>query len=258
MTHDYDAEIAETLTRCAAQIGTDVPTLRRRILLAGWSIGHMPSKAERSDWPAQLDADLAARETEYQERDESTIHNILRSGPSALASVPSADLRRRIDRRLRDLIETYHPMQDGSAVILGPTRVGKSTLCVELLRQYVPELSAGLRQWMLDHGHCVQYQAPSVVWARELDLCNAVTQHPLGKGWPEAVTRALDAQLLILDDLGWGSRTDVTATLAAHRYDSGKCTITTSGYTYEELSQKYSSAIIRTQCTDGPATGRAG
>jgi DNA replication protein DnaC len=122
-----------------------------------------------------------------------------------------------------------------SALLIGPTRVGKSTAAAVLVRRALNAFTDDGSRYPAVRG---------LVWANALDLAIAERRHPLGAGEPEPVQAARNASLLVLDDLGLEPEGTIWP-LIAHRYDHRLPTITTSGLTTKGLTKHLGSAGVR-------------
>jgi DNA replication protein DnaC len=79
------------------------------------------------------------------------------------------------------------------------------------------------------------------------DIAVARQQHGLGEGEAPIVRQAMNAALLVLDDLGqeWDMGAPVVAHVVQHRYDQAQPTITTSGRSVEQLVSRYGAGVVR-------------
>lgn len=121
------------------------------------------------------------------------------------------------------LLEAVRRRPTPSALLLGPTGVGKTTAALWL--------RAGLAgPWR---------------HARELAACER--RHPLGEGEPPALSEACSAPVLYLDDLGTEDVRDVAVLqhVLERRYAAGLPTVTTTGLTRDQLTERYGAATVR-------------
>ena len=117
-----------------------------------------------------------------------------------------------------------------SALLLGPSKVGKSTTLGLALRR-------ALWRGRLPFG--------SVVWAYARALSQASRQYPLGEGVCPEIERATKAKLLILDDLGLERDPAELVDVVHARYEAERVTWTTAGLTLQELRDRYGEAFVR-------------
>ena len=83
-------------------------------------------------------------------------------------------------------------------------------------------------------------------FAKAADLGAARRCHALGEGEPEALQDAVDAELLLLDDLGQDEkRNNTMMDVLDARYDACRPTLVTSGFTVEQLGERYGQALVR-------------
>ena len=127
----------------------------------------------------------------------------------------------------------------GNVLLSGPSGCGKTSASVARARMILQKAEKG--------GTPEEFRfACGIRFASALDLSTARKQHALGHGEPPEIETALDAELLILDELGFESQADtVIPELADLRYRKGKITITTTGLRSGELVARYGEATIR-------------
>jgi DNA replication protein DnaC len=117
---------------------------------------------------------------------------------------------------------------DGDVVFVGAPGVGKTIAACALLRH-----------WPRKSG--------TPAFATAMDLARAAAEHPLGHGQAPAVTAAIRASVLVLDDLGQEGaayRGDVEYVIAA-RHNEGKSTIFTTFLDGEGIEARYGGGIGR-------------
>lgn len=178
----------------------------------------------------------------------------LRSGPIALAQKSTAELLQLVrSPKLRALAETYDPSRDGGRLVAGPTGSGKSVAGAAVLRRLAEREAAKPEdprdfQWDPD----APAPAPPLLFVRALDLPRALLESGLGKGEPELVRFAAEADFLVLDDVGWESKragaSDVVVEVVARRYDAGLPTYVTTGKRLDEFVEVYGDAVGRRIC----------
>jgi hypothetical protein len=122
-----------------------------------------------------------------------------------------------------------------SALLLGPTGVGK-TMAARWLRAGIPG-----------------------EWCHARDLAGCERRHPLGDGLPSAFERACSHPVLYLDDLGTEEARDVGVLqhVLERRYASCLATVTTTGLTRDQLTERYRAPTVR-RLTDQHAPRRDG
>lgn len=127
--------------------------------------------------------------------------------------------------------------RSGSLLFMGPSRSGKSAVAAWLYRRLVAEgVTRGGDEWLRAH---------RMWWAAASDLESADREHGLGKGPCPAVTEAIHASLLFLDDAGWDKDPRVVSEVLACRYERGLPTIVTTGRNRDQLTQHYGAAVVR-------------
>lgn len=117
---------------------------------------------------------------------------------------------------------------EGDVVLIGSPGAGKTVAACALLRH-----------WSRKTG--------MPAFATAMDLARAAAEHPLGHGQAPAVTAAIRASVLVLDDLGQEAaayRGDVEYVIAA-RHNDGKPTIVTTFLDGEGIEARYGGGISR-------------
>jgi DNA replication protein DnaC len=128
--------------------------------------------------------------------------------------------------KLRKWASTYKLGK--GALLIGPTGVGKTIACVDMIDRLIRCHEGNATPRMLSAtsiGQMVAYGQVKYDDIMELD----------------------DIPLLIIDDLGWEPEVGAPAIreVLARRYSEGLPTIITSGWTLEDLRKRYGDALIR-------------
>jgi DNA replication protein DnaC len=136
---------------------------------------------------------------------------------------------RRLDHRYGralDLAAAWDPAS--SLLLLGPVGSGKSVLAAATARRLIVRGVAGL------------------LWRSESRLLNEV-KAAFGDGKADPLKTAMNANFLLLDDLGAGASTDFDiATMEAllcHRYDQQLPVLMTSNLDFTAISEKYGERV---------------
>lgn len=108
-------------------------------------------------------------------------------------------------------------------VFAGGSGTGKTSIATAMLRARATERT----RWMA---------------ARALDACRI--QHGAGEGEAPEIRRAVNADLLLLDDLGEYSRPAVE-TVVCDRFDAGRPTWITTWLTWAQISKLYGDGVAR-------------
>jgi hypothetical protein len=129
-------------------------------------------------------------------------------------------LQRRIHGRL---MNELRKKPTPCALLMGPTGCGKTSAALWLRSGFPGE-------WL---------------GARELGACER--RHPLGDGAPPAFELACAARVLYLDDLGAEDQRDVPVLqhVLDQRYSRTLATVTTTGLTAAQLTERYGAATVR-------------
>lgn len=163
---------------------------------------------------------------------------------------PVAELRARTPAKLLGVVDGWS-WSGPNLLILGPTRVGKTSgaaLLVRLLLERAAAASAAFspavrRLW----GGCKSEfdLADLIRWQSCRDLTTTVREFPLGQGTPETIQRCQHARLLVLDDVGTTDDRGALERILNARYERRWPTITTSGLTSTELVRTLGDALVR-------------
>lgn len=121
---------------------------------------------------------------------------------------------------------------NGNMILLGDTAAGKTSLVVAMF-------DAWARQDPLAR---VGGEFTEAYW-----LAGARARHALGQGEAKIVETAMNATLLVLDDLGSeiDDKRNVVQDVIFHRHNEDLPTWITSGFTIEQLVARYGSQVIR-------------
>jgi hypothetical protein len=174
--------------------------------------------------------------------------------------VDRAELARRTPVKLLPIAEAWD-WESGNLLVLGPTRVGKTSgvaLLVRLLMQRAAgstgKFDTKTRKFWGGCSDRVEL-AELIRWQSCRDLTTALREYPLGQGAPEAIQRCQHARLLVLDDVGAGDDKATLERILNDRYERRWPTITTSGLTSRELVTTFGEALVRRM---GERAGKAG
>lgn len=124
---------------------------------------------------------------------------------------------------------------DGSVLLMGPTRKGKSTAMGYLYRRLLASAVRSGESW--DQARWMRWFS-----AEELSVCRRT--HSLGHGEPTELVEATNARLLFLDDAGWDRDPAEVSALLADRYNACRPTIISTGKTPAELSEHYGAPVV--------------
>lgn len=127
----------------------------------------------------------------------------------------------------------------GNLILTGASGCGKTSGAVARSRVILSKAEKG--------GEPEDFRfACGIRFAAAVDLATARKQWQLGHGEPPEIETAIDATLLILDELGFEPQTDTAIPeLADLRYRKNRLTITTSGLRESELIARYGEATVR-------------
>lgn len=183
------------------------------------------------------------------EPDISGLQEVRRQLPENVRFVKRLALRDRVQDRFHQLMDSWN--WDGpNLLMLGGTGAGKTSACAYLVRRMLAEalpvvtFSPGWRRFW---GGCSSTleRASLIRWQSCRELAEAMREHALGKGEPEAIIRCQNARLLVLDDVGATDSPVAYERILNVRYERGWPTITTSGLTSRELTSSLNEALVR-------------
>lgn len=124
-----------------------------------------------------------------------------------------------------------------SAMLMGPTGAGKTTLVAVLLRRafaaYVESLGEEFRE------------VRGLKWVDAPELSLSERRHGLGDGKPQSVAEACHATLLVIDDIGNEPNQGPLLEVLRFRYNNCLPTLATSGLTRKQLSEQIGGAGVR-------------
>lgn len=128
-------------------------------------------------------------------------------------------------------------MGSPNLVILAPTGAGKTRTLSAIVRRL---LRIGAR-----NGGPAWDFASGIVVSHAAELALARRNHPLGRGEAPEVTQAIEASLLVVDDLGWDRDPTTLRDILEQRYRRNRPLIAASGMTKPELTVHYGAAVLR-------------
>src|SRR5690606_37540086 len=186
----------------------------------------------------QRDAD--AREAAFRESVDAQIGEIVKHVPPSLrVSFDSREFKARVKHpQLRAVAARYAP-NCPVLTLLGPTGSGKSSTAAAIVDRLVREAAD---KSMAERSLDPFWFARRIRWAKTYSLVRARREHPLGEGEAPLVKGAIDASLLILDDLGNEPADPVIFEVLDARYDCSAPTLVTSGLRQPEIRSRYGEA----------------
>jgi DNA polymerase III delta prime subunit len=123
-----------------------------------------------------------------------------------------------------------------SALILGPSGIGKTTGLAWLVRRALAEFESS-------NGERAK-EAPGLLWTTAAEIALSDRRHPLGADRAPLLAQAILAPLLVCDDVGLEPPGVVAEVLWA-RYDAGRPVLATSGCTKKQLTAHLGAAGVR-------------
>jgi DNA replication protein DnaC len=160
----------------------------------------------------------------------------------AWASFENPDL---VARCGADVVRTaFHARSAHRVALLGPSGAGKTSLAVAMLRSVIEAATP-------ERAHLASSR-----WVTAHDLARARAKYPLGQGEAPLIADALDARVLVIDELG--SEVDpsgVVSELLFKRHDNDAPTWITSWLSPLEIGTKYGGGIARRMLEEGVVLG---
>lgn len=147
-------------------------------------------------------------------------------------------------KRLR-LFAAQYAIERGSAALLGPSGIGKTTACVALVHRLIDEEIAAeiASKGAQPPAHVL---ASGIVWTSARAIVFARRTHELGSD-PPLLARCIGASILLIDELGSEPHDrdgDLFGVIDA-RYAQSRPTVITSGLTAAEFDARYGTALLR-------------
>lgn len=177
--------------------------------------------------------------------------DVLFQVPGFVRHVPSAELLARVKVPALKAAVSAWRWGDPGILMLGHTRIGKTTAAAWLFRRLIAEgWASGGPEWEL---------VQRMRWYAAETLMRARVEHPFGMGEAPEIVQANTASLLVIDDAGWDQRdpSAVSHVLnARYEADPPRPTIVTSGQTQAALGVLYGAAVIRRLAEAGGRAAR--
>jgi hypothetical protein len=208
--------------------------------------------AERAERIRQEDADRAAehrrrREQAKQEKLVADVNSVCRQFPVwDGANVTNQAFMQKVDPRLARMIRGWLPGL-GHVWICGLTGSDKTMSLRALVYRWGDEIIAS--------GHS-DANFTGIVWAKAYRLVESIKWHRLGTGEPPEMTRAREATVLFLDDVGQEQpgQEHILFGLINDRYEQQKPTLVTCGLTIQEVGDRYGQHLYRRLCEKSVGT----
>lgn len=135
---------------------------------------------------------------------------------------------------------------DRSLVFSGPTGCGKSTLALAMLRRIATEaLELALQAKVGSPPTPLLKTLRGLVWTDGFAIAKARKQTALGIGEAPLIARALQAPVLVLDEVGFEPLSEVIFEIVDERYREGLITIMTTGQKPAAFAARYGDACWR-------------
>jgi DNA replication protein DnaC len=190
---------------------------------------------ERRWQRGDIDQDAAARERHDRAVRVTELEDARAQVPEHFRG-PRAELAQHMPEKFLRAVDGWN-WGDDNLLLLGGTRVGKTTAAAYLLRRL---LGLGVH-----HGGEALEKAKLMRWQSCRDLTYTIRESPLGHGAPDAIVRCQNARLLVLDDIGQTDDKGALERILDVRYQRSWPTITTSGLRYRELVHAFGEALVR-------------
>lgn len=168
------------------------------------------------------DAEVRRRETRSQ-----TVAGKLPPG-FAWAAFGATELTARVRSR-RAIAEAQSALDEPRVVLTGTAGAGKTSVAAAMLRA----------RFVLRGG--------AFAFEPAWHLAIARSRHPLGQGEPDVVTKAIDAEILVIDDLGNEKVNPSSAVddIVFERHWAARATWVTTSKSLKEIGERYGDGIAR-------------
>jgi DNA replication protein DnaC len=144
----------------------------------------------------------------------------------------------------------------GPLIFSGPTGCGKTTVMVAMLHRIGGEaVAVALAQKPGSQPTPPLRRLSKLRWTDAHSLVKARRMHPLGAGEAPLIEGAFDAEVLVVDELGFEPPSEVIFEIADHRYRTGKPTLLTSGLAPAKFAERYGDACFRRFAERGAVVG---
>jgi DNA replication protein DnaC len=148
-------------------------------------------------------------------------------------------LQARIHAKLWKGLAGLVPETPTGLVLLGPSGCGKSSAAAYAVQRYQARGPRRQSDWL------GKSSAPEIVWLDALEATDEERRYRLGTGDPDWMQRAERADWLVIDDVGTTTSPTVVQLVLAHRYQTCRPTIMTSGLSQEALTEHIGAATVR-------------
>lgn len=240
----------ETIEKAAEASGLAAHDVMPVLRVCRWSIGRIEAELAQhgANW---------FKVAEAKAKHLAAMASVSRIGPHSMRKLSGERIGQIVKSPvLNRFAETY---KGGNALLLGPTRVGKSLTAFRALRlaryrRTIRQLESDpnwtitalnlARSWWKDGSYEVD---PYFLdgWADATELNRARLEHPLGHGECFPIEATKKAGLVVLDEIGLPRNDDLVLEILWHRYNAGKFTIVTvGGLTRRGLENRFGDAAI--------------
>jgi hypothetical protein len=161
------------------------------------------------------------------------------------ARVGTAEFAERVRPKFRAFAAKYR-LSVGAAVLCGETGSGKTSAAVAVVHK--------LKEWGIEETlaqtagssmHRTLWAIRNLQWFTGSEIARARRCAPLGEGEAEPIQKAMDAGLLVIDEVGFETLDTALFDVIDHRYGQGTNTIITTGLRPAEFESRYGSALWR-------------
>jgi DNA replication protein DnaC len=160
-------------------------------------------------------------------------------------AVDSLEFKQRISKKFQAFARTY----DGktSAVLLGSTGKGKTSSVIGAIRRMrlAAEEQVIARPRVEPERHQTLHTLARLEWYSGSQVALARKQSPLGTGEAKVVKNAIQASLLVVDEVGFEPFDGALFDVVDGRYMRQRPTIVTTGLTVDAFKTKYGDALWR-------------
>lgn len=166
------------------------------------------------------------------------------------ANTEDPEVKGRIAPRILAAAQRWTPSA-GNLVLTGPTGCGKTAGAIATCRRSrtdVARAAAGTDRADREARAAAERQLAELQgwrWITGHEIARARREASLGVGLPEPIAKAMQARVLVIDEIGQETPTSELWEVVDARYAAGLATIATTGLTPAQFRDKYGTALWR-------------
>lgn len=244
-------------TALCSEAGADVDLAMRTASLCSITITRAESEYGE-DWWSRLQQEAQERRAQLRQSWVKEIHESFRrvlaqgDGPVSAFDLGREYVRSKVPVGLLELCDGWSVEQHGGLLLCGKAEVGKTMALLTLAWR----LHAQVNPIPTDPTEPPGFISIPVVWTQAVNLAHERTAWQFGEERPEFELLCERAKVLVIDDLFFSNhRTDVILEVVASRMNRGLPTLTTCGFTEDEIRTRLGDSGLRRLVRCGQYTG---